>query len=83
MATVIPCGCEISARTRKSIVRFLGPQVSPDYIYSDNSREIEQAVKDLNWEDRHDTSTPNRPSTNGVIERAVRTVKEGTSASLI
>ena len=78
-----PATAKSALETRKSIVRFLGPQVSPDYIYSDNSKEIERAVKDLSWDDRHDTSTPNRPSTNGVVERAVRTVKEGTSAALV
>ena len=31
----------------------------------------------------HDTSTPYRPETNGIAERAVRRVKEGTSASLV
>ena len=42
-----------------------------------------QAVKHLNWEDRYGASTPNRPSTNGFIERTVRTVKGGTSATLL
>ena len=31
----------------------------------------------LGWDDRHDTSTPNRPQTNGIIEHCVRLVKEG------
>ena len=69
--------------TRKAITRYLGPQVSPQHIYSDNSKEIKKAVRDLDWDERHDTSTPNRPSTNGIIERAVRTIKEGISALLI
>ena len=61
---------------------FLGPQAKPDYIYSDNSKEIAKAVSDLGWKGRHDTSTPNRPSSNGVVERCVRVVKEGMSACL-
>ena len=31
----------------------------------------------------HDTSTPHRSETNGVVERAIRRVKEGTSCTLI
>ena len=69
--------------TRKAIKRFLGPQVAPEHIYSDNSKEIEAAIKQLDWEDRHDTSTPNRPATNGIAERCVRTVKEGIAAVLL
>ena len=71
-----------SEETKKAIVRFLGPSSSgllePSYIYSDNSQEIATAIKELNYDDRHDTSTPNRPATNGLIERT----EEGTAAAI-
>ena len=38
-------------------------------------------MKDLNF--LHDTSTPYRPETNGVAERAVRRVKAGTACTLL
>ena len=38
-------------------------------------------VEDLSW--NHCTSTPHRSETNGIAERAVRRVKEGTSAVLL
>ena len=38
-------------------------------------------VKNLSW--NHCTSTPRRSETNGIAERAVRRVKEGTSAVLL
>ena len=69
--------------TRMSLERFLGPQVEPQHIYSDNAPEIIKAVEDKGWSGRHDTSTPNRPATNGIAEHAVRQCKEGTSAVLL
>ena len=40
-----------------------------------------KACEDLSW--NHCTSTPHRSETNGIAERAVRRVKEGTSAVLL
>ncbi|MHC4951072.1 MAG: hypothetical protein ACYTEU_08835, partial [Planctomycetota bacterium] len=65
----------------RDLQRFLGPQVKPQHVYTDNSKEFIAALQELNWP--HDTSTPHRPQTNGVIERAVRVVKEGTSCVLV
>ena len=44
-------------------------------------REFGKACEDLSW--NHCTSTPHRSETNGTAERAVRRVKEGTSAVLL
>ena len=46
-----------------------------------NSLEFGKACEDLSW--NHCTSTPHRSETNGIAERAVRRVKEGTSAVLL
>ena len=43
--------------------------------------EFGKACEDLSW--NHCTSTPHGSETNGIAERAVRRVKEGTSAVLL
>ena len=53
----------------------------PKHVYLDNAPELIKAMDELQW--TKDTSTPHRPETNGVAERAVRRVKEGTSTSLL
>ena len=61
--------------------KFLEPNRKPKFIYTDNSLEFGKACEDLSW--NHCTSTPHRSETNGIAERAVRRVKEGTSAVLL
>ena len=60
--------------------KFLGPKRKPKVIYTDNSLEFGKVCEDLFW--NHCTST-HRSETNGIAERAVRRVKEGTSAVLL
>ena len=62
-------------------MKFLEPDRNPKVIYTDNSLEFGEACEDLSW--NHCTSTPHRSETNGIDERAVRRVKEGTSAVLL
>ena len=50
-------------------------------MYTDNSLESGKACEDLSW--NHCTSEPHRSETNGIAERAVRRVKEGSSAVLL
>ena len=57
------------------------PTGSLKVIYIDNSLEVGKACEDLSW--NHCTSSPHRSETNGIAERAVRRVKEGTSAVLL
>ena len=70
-----------SQETQRSLQKFLEPERKPKVIYTDNSMEFGKACEDLSW--NHCTSTPHRSETNGIAERAVRRVKEGTSAVLL
>ena len=65
----------------KELAKVLGADRKPKVIYTDNSLEFGKACEDLSW--NHCTSTPHRSETNGIAERAVRRVKEGTSAVLL
>ena len=66
---------------KRSLQKFLEPNRKPIVIYTDNSLEFGKACEDHSW--NHSTSTPHRSETNGIAERAVRRVKEGTSAVLL
>ena len=70
-----------SQETQKSLPKVLEPNRELKVIYTDNSLEFGKACEDLSW--NHCTSTPHRSQTNGIDERAVRRVKEGTSAVLL
>ena len=76
-----PCKTKTSQETQRSLQKFLEPNWKPKVIYTDNSVEVGKACEDLSW--NHCTSTPRRSETKGVAERAVRRVKEGTSAVLL
>ena len=70
-----------SQETQRSLQKFLEPNRKPKVIYTVNSLEFGKACEDLSW--NHCTSTPHRSETNGIAERALRRVKEGTSAVLL
>ena len=76
-----PCKTKTSQDTQRSLQKFLEPDRKPKVIYTDNSLEFGKACEDLSW--NHCTSTPHRSETNGIAEREVRRVKEGTSAVLL
>ena len=76
-----PCKTKTSQETQRSLQKFLEPDRKPKVIYTDNSLEFGKSCEDLSW--NHCTSTPHRSETNGIAERAVRRVKEGTSAVLL
>ena len=66
---------------KRSLQKFLEPDRKPKVIYTDNSLEFGTACEGLSW--NHCTSTPHRSETNGIAQRAVRRVTEGTSAVLL
>ena len=72
-----PCKNKTSQETQRSLQKFLEPERKPKVIYTDNSLEFGKACEDLSW--NHCTFTPHRSGTDGIAERAVRRVKEGTS----
>ena len=72
---------KLHKETQRSLQKFLEPDRNPKVIYTDNSLEFGKVYEDLSW--NHCTSTPHRSETNGIAERAVRRVKEGTSAALL
>ena len=76
-----PCNTKTSRETQKNLQKFLEPTRKPKVIYTDNSLEFGQACEDLSW--NHCTSTPHRSETNGIAERQVRRINEGTSAVLL
>ena len=67
--------------TQKNLMKFLEPTRKPEVIYTHNSLEFGKACEDLSW--NHCMLTPYRSETNGIAERAVRRVKEWTSAVLL
>ena len=76
-----PCKTNTSQETQRSLQKFLEPERKPKVICTDRYLEFGKACEDLSW--NHCTSTPHRSETNGIAERAVRRVKEGTSAVLL
>ena len=76
-----PCKTKTSQKTQRSLQKFLEPNRKPKVIYTVNSLEFGKACEDLSW--NHCTSTSHRSETNEIAERAVRRVKEGTSAVLL
>ena len=62
-------------------MKFLKPTRKPKVIYTDNSSEFGKSCEELSW--NRCASTTHRSETNGIAERAVRKIKEGTSAVLL
>ena len=73
-----PCKTKTSQETQRSLQKFLEPNRKPKVIYTDNSLDLAKLVKISPGiiARRHHTDTKQ----NGIAERAVRRVKEGTSA---
>ena len=76
-----PCKKQNFTRNPEKLAKNPGTREETKSLYTDNSLEFGKACEDLSW--NHCTSTPHRSETNGIAERAVRRVKEGTSAVLL
>ena len=76
-----PCKANTFQETERSLRKFLQPSEKPKVIDTDNSLQSGKSNEELSWNDC--TSTPHRSETNGIAERAVRRIKEGTSAVLL
>ena len=76
-----PCKTKTSQETEKRLQKFLEPTWKPKVFYVGNSPEYGKACEDSSW--NHSTSSPHRSETNGIVERAVHRIKEGTSAVLL
>ena len=75
-----PAKSKSAEATKEAFQKFLG-DVVPKKVYTDNSKEFEAALRDLHYP--HETSTPHRPETNGIAERAVRKVLDGSRSTLL
>ena len=67
--------------TEKSLRKFLEPSADPKVMFTVKSLEFGKVFQDLFW--NHCTSPTHRSETNGIAERAVRRVKQGTSSILL
>ena len=69
-------------RRRKGVYEsFSSRRKSLKSLNQYNSLEFGKSCEDLSW--NHRTSTPHRSETNSIAERAVRRIKEGSSAVLL
>ena len=79
--SAVPVPSKTGSDSLLALQHFLGPNVVPKLVYSDNSGELSLAVKLLGG--LPDTCTPHVPQTNGIAENCVRKVKEGTSCLIL
>ena len=75
-----PCETKTAQETQKNLTKFLEPTRKPKVTYTDSFLEFDKSCEELSCD--HCASAPHRSETNGIAERAVRRVKEETSAVL-
>ena len=72
MDSKLPMENKNFTRTRWISTNIFDPEENPKVIYTNNSMEFGKACECLQW--NHSVSTPCRPETNGIAERAERRV---------
>ena len=75
-----PAGSKSTEDVVSALQNFVASTEKVGYVASDFASEYIKACRQLGY--RHRTSTPGRPQTNGVAERAVREALEGTRAAM-
>jgi len=76
---VFPLLDKSAEQANLAMIEFMGNQIMGSF-YTDGSPELRKVAEGNHW--KHSTSTPGRPETNGVAERAVRTAVEGARTAL-
>ena len=64
----------------EALQMLVGADEKVKSFYTDAAPELIKAAKKLGW--RHPTALPGRPQTNGIAERAVKQVLNGTRTVL-
>ena len=80
-SNLYPCKNKNFSDNGKELTKVLRADEEPKVMYTDNSLEFGKSCEELCW--NHCTPTPHNSETNGIAERAVRRIKEGTSAVLL
>ena len=75
-----PAPTKSATEVAKAFQWYFGPRQKPGVVYTDNSKEFQAAFQQLEY--LADTSTPHLPQTNGIAERSIRRIKEGTRVLL-
>jgi hypothetical protein len=82
--TRFPCLAPVrdkSAESAARALRYYMGTTEMKTLYSDNSKELEVASRDV--AQMHVTSTPYRPQSNSIAERGIRTLLEATRSALV
>ena len=84
LLAVYPAASKNAEESTKALINFAGDPARYKRIYTDGSRELKRAIRDLGHAAiRHDTSTPGVPQTNGIAESCVKRVIYGARTLLV
>ena len=78
---VYPKSSTSAKHTIEAVKHFAGPEDKIASFYCDNAPELISGARACQW--RFSTAATGMPQSNGVAERSVRTVKEGSSCAIV